>query len=54
MPTVYLKTGEKIEVPIEELADYLYENEDKIQLQKLKSRRGQIRVKVAAENNPAA
>ncbi len=40
MPTVYLKTKDKIEVPIEELADYLYENEDKIQLQKLKSRRG--------------
>ncbi|WP_143289201.1 hypothetical protein [Brunnivagina elsteri] len=54
MPTVYLKSGEVVEVPIEELADYLYENEDKIQLQKLKSRRGPIRSKVAAENNPAA
>ena len=54
MPTVYLKNGKTIEVPMEELADYLYENEDKIQSQKLKSRRGSIRVKVAAENNPAA
>jgi hypothetical protein len=54
MPTVYLKTGEVVEVPVEELADYLYENEDKIQLQKLKSRRGPIRAKVAAENNPVA
>jgi hypothetical protein len=46
MPTVYLKTGEVVEVPIEELEDYLYENEDKIQLQKLKSRRGPVRIPV--------
>ncbi len=26
MPTVYLKTGEVIEVPLTELEDYLYEN----------------------------
>jgi hypothetical protein len=38
MLTVYLKTGEVVEVLIEELEDYLYENEHKIQLQKFKRR----------------
>lgn len=50
MPTVYLKTGEVVEVHIEELENYLYENEDKIQLQKFK-RRGLVRRKAAIENN---
>lgn len=53
MATVYLKNGTTVEVPIEELEDYLYENEDKIQLQKFK-RRGPVRRKAATENNPAA
>lgn len=53
MPTVYLKTGEVVEVPIEELEDYLYENEDKIQLQKFK-RRGPVRRKAVIENNTVA
>ncbi|MEH2374533.1 hypothetical protein [Nostoc sp.] len=44
-PTIYLKTGEKIEVLIEELEDYLEQNEDNIQVQKVKSCRCQIRVK---------
>lgn len=46
MATVYLKNGTTVEVPIEELEDYLYENEDKIQLQKFK-RRGLVRRKAA-------
>lgn len=45
MPTVYLKTGEVVEVPIEELGEYLEAYRDNIQVQKLKSRRGPIRVK---------
>lgn len=53
MPTVYLKNGTKVEVPIEELEDYLYENRDNIQQQKLK-RRGPVRSKSVTENNPAA
>ena len=46
MPIVYLKDGSKVEVPLTELEDYLYENEDKIQLQKFK-RRGLVRRKAA-------
>lgn len=53
MATVYLKTGEVVEVPFEELEDYLYSNEDKIQLQKFK-RRGPVRRKAAIENNSVA
>lgn len=49
MPIVHLKTGEIVEVPIEELEDYLYENEDKIQLQKFK-RRGEIRDRERLKN----
>lgn len=36
---VRLKTGEIVEVPFDELEDYLYENEDNIELQKF-NRRG--------------
>lgn len=43
MPTVYLKTGEVVEVPIEELADYLHENQDKIQVRTIK-RRGPVKI----------
>ena len=31
MATVYLKGGKNIEVPLEELEDYLYNNADKIE-----------------------
>ncbi len=54
MATVYLKDGTQVEVPISELGEYLEANRDLIQVQKLKSRRGPIRSKIAAENNPAA
>lgn len=46
MATVYLKTGEVVEVPLTELEDYLFSNEDKIQLQKFK-RRGPVRSDVS-------
>ncbi|MFK0735698.1 MAG: hypothetical protein ACIWVG_31975 [Gloeotrichia echinulata HAB0833] len=52
--TVFLKDGSKVEVPISELGEYLEANRDNIQVQKLKSRRGPVRSKIAAENNPAA
>jgi hypothetical protein len=54
MATVYLKDGTKVEIPIEELGEYLEANRDLIQVQKLKSRRGPIRSKVAAETNRLA
>jgi hypothetical protein len=54
MATVFLKDGSKVSVPISELGEYLEANQDLIQVQKLKSRRGPIRSKFAAETNPAA
>lgn len=54
MATVYLKDGTKVEVPIEELGEYLEANRDNIQVQKLKSRRGPIRSKITAETNSIA
>ncbi|MBW4505126.1 MAG: hypothetical protein KME64_01185 [Scytonematopsis contorta HA4267-MV1] len=52
MATVYLKDGTKVEIPIEELADYLEKNRDNIQPQK-RLRRGPVREKIATEE-PAA
>ena len=31
MTTVYLKNGKNVEIPLEELEDYLYNNADKIE-----------------------
>lgn len=45
MATVYLQGGKTIEVPLEELEDYLYNNADKIEprhLQRRGSRREQL------------
>ncbi len=53
MATVVLKTGETVQVSIEELEDYLRQNADKIQPQKLK-RRGSLRRKLFTRNNSAA
>jgi hypothetical protein len=46
MPTVHLKTGEVVEVPLEEIANYLRENEDNILVRRVK-RRGPVRGKIA-------
>ena len=54
MATVFLKDGTKVEVPISELGEYLETYRDLIQVQKLKSRRGPIRSKIAAETNRVA
>lgn len=54
MATVYLKDGSKVEVPISELGEYLEANRDNIQVQKLKSRRGPVRSRIASETNPVA
>ena len=54
LATVFLKDGSKVSVPISELGEYLEAHRDNIQVQKLKSRRGPVRSKIAAENNPAA
>jgi hypothetical protein len=42
MPTVHLKTGEVVEVRLEDLEDYLYENQDKILVRHV-LRRGAMR-----------
>jgi hypothetical protein len=53
MPTVHLKTGEVIQVPIEELEDYLLKNQDNIVIRQV-LRRGERRSKLAPQNNSAA
>ncbi|BDA76542.1 hypothetical protein CAL7716_107080 (plasmid) [Calothrix sp. PCC 7716] len=49
-PTVYLKDGTSVEVPLSELADYLEANRDNIQT-RTKKRRGPVRSKLTAETN---
>ncbi|MDZ8055703.1 MAG: hypothetical protein RMX68_010250 [Aulosira sp. ZfuVER01] len=39
MPTVYLKGGETVEVSLEELEDYLYKNQERIEIRRKKLRR---------------
>lgn len=39
MPTVYLKDGETVEVSLEDLEDYLYENQKHIETRRKKLRR---------------
>ena len=39
MPTVYLKGGKTVEVSMEDLENYLYENHDKIETRPKKLRR---------------
>lgn len=51
MPTVYLKDGTSVEVPLSELEDYLEKNRDNIQTRTIK-RRGPVRSKLTAETNP--
>jgi hypothetical protein len=52
MATVYLKDGSIVEVPIEELGEYLHENRDKIQA-RTKKQRGPVRTKLRElENEP--
>lgn len=53
MPTVYLKDGTKVEVPLSELGEYLEKNRENIQVRTIK-RRGPVRSKLTAETNPVA
>ncbi len=39
MPTVYLKGGETVQVSLENLEDYLYENHERIETRQKKLRR---------------
>ena len=49
MPTVHLKNGDSVQVDIEYLEDYLYDNKDKIEPIRVK-RKGQVRDRVALES----
>ncbi len=42
MPNVYLKGGATVQVPLEELEDYLRENQDKTETRRKKLRRPMI------------
>jgi hypothetical protein len=50
MADALLKSGEIVQIPIEEMEEYLYANADKIQPRKVK-RRGPVRKAVATENS---
>jgi uncharacterized protein YpiB (UPF0302 family) len=41
MPIVFLKKGEVVQVPLEELEDYLCKNQDKIQIRRVQRRGSQ-------------
>ncbi len=43
MATVYLKDGKNIEVPLEDLEDYLYKNTDKIETRRKQLRRPPVK-----------
>ena len=42
MPTIYLKNGESVQVKLENLEDYLYENADAIATRRKQLRRQQL------------
>lgn len=42
MPTVYLKGGETVQVSLEDLENFLYENQDRIETRRKKARRPPI------------
>jgi len=42
MFTAHLKTGENVQIPLEELEDFIYENKDKIQTRPIKLRRPRL------------
>ncbi len=39
MPTVYLKGGDTVQVSLEELEDYLYQNQERIETRRKQVRR---------------
>ncbi|MGB3638543.1 MAG: hypothetical protein WBA39_13350 [Rivularia sp. (in: cyanobacteria)] len=47
MPTVYLKEGKTVEVSMEDLENYLYENHDKIETRRKILRRLPLDVAIA-------
>jgi hypothetical protein len=50
MPTALLKNGETVQVPIEDLEQFIQENEDNIVIQHVK-RRGKLRRRLADTEN---
>lgn len=51
MPTVYLKGGETVQVSLENLEDYLYENSDRIETRTKKLRRPPVDSVTASTSN---
>ncbi|WP_375493771.1 hypothetical protein [uncultured Nostoc sp.] len=50
MPTALLKNGETVQVPLEDLEQFIQENEENIVVQHVK-RRGKLRRKLAEAEN---
>jgi len=51
MPTVYLKSGETVQVSLENLEDYLYDNQEQIQPRRKKLRRPPVDSTIAFTSN---
>ncbi|MDJ0598608.1 MAG: hypothetical protein QNJ37_07185 [Crocosphaera sp.] len=51
MPTVYLKDGTNIEVSLEDLEDYLYDNHDQIETRPRKLRRPPVDNSITSVSN---
>ena len=51
MATVYIKGGKDVQVPIEELADYLHNNADKIETRHLQRRGLRRRIEGSDDSN---
>lgn len=51
MPTVYLKNGETVQVSLEDLEDYLYENQEHIQTRRKKLRRPPSEITIASTSS---
>ncbi|MEA5510442.1 hypothetical protein VB715_11760 [Crocosphaera sp. UHCC 0190] len=51
MPTVYLKDGTTVQVRLEDLEDYLYDNQDQIETRPRKLRRPPVDTSVMSVSN---
>lgn len=54
MPTVYLKGGETVQVSLENLEDYLYENAERIETRRKQLRRSPIDSAMTSDSVPTS
>ena len=51
MPTVYLKDGKTVQVRLEDLEEYLYANQDRIETRRKKLRRPPVDITTASTSS---